>query len=159
MPETSAVNAFAFQTGCWQVRHRKLRTRLSGDSRWVEFGGTCQAWEILAGTGNLDDHWLDDPEGAYAAATVRRLEPDGNWAIWWIDSRRADLDSAMLGGFEDGIGLFYGTDTLDGKRIDVRFSWSEIATDSARWEQAFSPDQGNSWETNWVMDFLRLSTN
>ena len=25
----------------------------------------------------------------------------------------------------------------------------------ARWEQAFSPDRGQSWETNWIMDFRR----
>ena len=43
-----------------------------------------------------------------------------------------------------------------GRDIRIRFIWSRIANDSARWEQAFSTDDGNSWETNWYMDFTRL---
>jgi hypothetical protein len=26
---------------------------------------------------------------------------------------------------------------------------------SAHWDQAFSPDGGQSWETNWTTDFTR----
>ncbi len=66
---------FAFQTGEWQVRHRKLRDRLAGCGDWFEFGGICRGWELIGGAGNVDDHWLDDPNGAYSAATVRRTDP------------------------------------------------------------------------------------
>jgi hypothetical protein len=38
----------------------------------------------------------------------------------------------------------------------VRYLWSRIGADSARWEQAYSLDEGNSWETNWIMDFTRV---
>jgi hypothetical protein len=37
----------------------------------------------------------------------------------------------------------------------VRFIWSDITGRSARWEQAFSTDGGESWETNWIMRFER----
>jgi hypothetical protein len=30
-----------------------------------------------------------------------------------------------------------------------------LVDDAARWEQAFSTDQGENWETNWVADFTR----
>jgi len=43
----------------------------------------------------------------------------------------------------------------DGRKMKVRFYWTRRGADAARWEQAFSYDDGKSWETNWVMDFLR----
>ena len=47
------------------------------------------------------------------------------------------------------------TDTLDGKPIRVRFHWLKTDTASPRWEQAMSVDGGETWETNWTMDFHR----
>lgn len=155
MPPHSSLHAFAFQTGSWKVRHRKLARRLVGDTTWREFGGTCCAHEILGGAGNIDDFVIDEPGGSYRAATFRRLDPaTGEWLIYWADSRRADLDPPMRGGFEEGIGTFFGHDTLDGRDIMVRFLWSDIGPAQARWEQAFSLD-GNKWEVNWIMNFER----
>lgn len=37
----------------------------------------------------------------------------------------------------------------------VRFEWTRPHSDAPRWEQAFSPDGGRTWETNWVMNFTR----
>ena len=34
-------------------------------------------------------------------------------------------------------------------------TWSGITTPTPRWEQAFSDDDGATWETNWVMEFTR----
>ena len=151
------MHAFAFQNGSWSVAHRKLRERLAGSDDWYEFEGRCRAWELLGGAGNVDDHWIGDPLGAYAAATVRRLEPDGRWSIWWIDSRRPGVDPPMHGRFENGTGTFYGSDQFAGRPIRVRFIWSQLTGPSPRWEQAFSADDGSTWETNWVMSFTRAA--
>jgi hypothetical protein len=148
-------HAFAFQTGSWQVRHRKLRERLASCDDWYNFEGRCEAWEMLDGAANVDDHAIGDPEGPYAAATVRRLESDGRWSIWWMDGRRDGLDPPMRGSFENGTGTFFGKDVFRGRPIDVRFVWSRTQEPSPRWEQAFSHDGGRSWETNWIMDFER----
>lgn len=37
----------------------------------------------------------------------------------------------------------------------VRYTWSGITADSARWEQAYSVDGEQTWETNWIMEFTR----
>jgi hypothetical protein len=156
----NSTNGFAFQTGEWRVLHRKLKQRLVGSNDWFQFDGTCRAWAILGGNGNIGDNWLHDPNGAYAAAAVRRLDPEtGVWSIWWVDSRFPGIDQPLHGTFKDGVGTFHSEDALNGKPIRVRFIWSKITSDSAQWEQAFSPDNGATWETNWVMTFERLALN
>jgi hypothetical protein len=78
-------------------------------------------------------------------------------AIWWIDSRHVGpLDPPMVGRFENGTGTFYADDTLNGKPIRVRFLWTKVTSDTPHWEQAFSDDEGKSWETNWTMDFTKV---
>jgi hypothetical protein len=113
--------------------------------------------KILGGLGNLEDNALDPPDGAYRAVAMRAFDPAaGTWAIWWLDARRPHhLDVPVVGGFENGTGLFYAEDMLDGRPITVRFTWFSHQTDTARWEQAFSDDGGDTWETNWMMDFVR----
>jgi hypothetical protein len=54
------------------------------------------------------------------------------------------------------VGTFYADNTFNAKPIRVRFVWSHITAKSCRWEQAFSPDGGTTWEANWVMDFTRV---
>ena len=78
------------------------------------------------------------------------------WSIWWLDARHPGrLDPPVVGSFDNGIGNFETDDFLDNKPIKVRFRWDARAPDAPRWEQAFSGDDGATWETNWVMHFTR----
>jgi hypothetical protein len=156
-PVPSAPTDFDFLIGRWRVAHRRLRLRLAGCTEWEQFAGTSHASALLGGFGNVDDNWLDLPGGPYRAVSLRAFDvATGQWSIWWLDGRRPDhLDTPVRGGFSNGVGHFYADDVLDGRPIRVRFTWSAITADSARWEQAFSPDGGASWETNWVMAFER----
>ena len=161
-PETedpqSAVHDFDFYFGTWRIHHKQLVERLAGSTTWREFESTSTAWPIMGGTGNIDDNVLEHPNGTYRAISLRSFDPaTGQWAIWWVDSRspHGALDPPVKGKFVDGVGTFYADDTLRGKPIRVRFTWSKITPTSARWEQAFSPDGGKTWELNWTMQFQR----
>ena len=66
-----AVHDFDFLHGRWRVRHRRLKQRLAGSDEWDTFEGTCHAWPILDGAGNVDDNVLELPE----RALPRRLDP------------------------------------------------------------------------------------
>jgi hypothetical protein len=69
----TGLNAFAFQTRSWTVRHHKLRERLAGCDERYSFEGTCEARELLGGAEIIDGHWIGDPAEPYAAARrVRR---------------------------------------------------------------------------------------
>lgn len=147
---------FAFLHGSWSVRHRKLRHRLKDDRTWLEFEGTMTCRPILGGAGNFDENVLEDPGGAYEACTVRTFDPlMDRWSIFWIDGRNPWPDAPVVGAFSDGEGRFLGTDTLGGRPILVRFLWSRSGRLTPRWEQSFSGDGGETWETNWIMDFVR----
>lgn len=151
---------FDFLHGSWTVRHRKLQRRLCGNDTWREFAGTTTARPILAGAGNFDENVLEDPDGRYEACTVRTFDQDScKWSIFWIDGRNPSPDPPVIGFFGDGEGRFFGEDTFEGRPILVRFVWSRTDRPSPRWEQAFSDDGGENWETNWIMEFDRVTSN
>ena len=153
----SAPADFDFVIGDWHVRHRRLDERLANCQSWTEFDGEMSTARILGGFGNFEDNRLCFPEGEFRAIALRSFDPSsGTWAIWWLDGRfPGQLDVPLRGRFEDGVGRFYADDTLRGMAIKVRFLWSSQGVDRLRWEQAFSADDGVTWETNWTMDFSR----
>lgn len=155
----SSAHDFDFFHGHWQVSHRRLKQRLAGCTEWDGFAGRSQCQPLLGGAGNVDDNELELPAGRYRAATLRSFDPaSGEWAIWWLDARHPhQLDVPMKGRFIDGVGRFFADDVFEGRAIRVRFLWTMPAPDAPRWEQAFSSDGGQTWETNWVMDFRRVA--
>lgn len=153
----NGADDFDFLIGDWSVLHRRLNRRLVGDTRWIEFQGPGTARKILGGLGNIDEYRIDLPTGPYLGASLRLFNPaTQTWSIHWIDSRDPRMDPPMVGAFDGGRGLFFGDDAFEGKPIRVRFEWSGITPSACRWEQAFSVDAGESWETNWTMAFTRV---
>jgi hypothetical protein len=144
---------FDFLMGRWNVRHRRLRTLLSGADDWYEFPGTSVAHKILGGLGNVDDN--DFPTQGFKGMTLRLFDPaQHQWAIYWANSRTGILFPPVFGRFANGEGRFRGADECNGRPIDVTYLWSRITPSSCHWEQAFSHD-GAAWETNWIMEFQR----
>jgi hypothetical protein len=152
-----STHDFDFFPGTWRVAHRRLKKRLAGCEEWESFGGRCTSQLIMGGQGNLDDNVIELPDGPYRAVTMRAYEPKTDqWAIWWLDARNPlALDVPMIGRFIDGVGTFFADDVFAGQPVKVRFIWSDISRDNARWSQAFSVDNGKTWEVNWEMRFTR----
>lgn len=159
-PAVEAPHDFDFLVGNWTVSHRQLKRRLAGETEWISFDGTSTFRKILGGFANIDENELRKPEGTYIGVTLRLYDPAKKlWAIYWMDSRHpsTDIGVAVVGSFDKGIGTLFSDETFEGKAIKVRFIWN--ATNPARphWQQAFSPDGGKTWETNWVSEFTRVA--
>lgn len=150
---------FDFFLGDWDVFHRRLKHRLAGSNEWEEFKGTSSCRKILNGMGNSDENYLELPAGSYYAMTVRTFDAKNKeWSIWWFDGRYpGSLDPPVKGRFVDGVGTFFTNDTFNDTPIKVRFIWDARNHSAPRWEQAFSTDDGKSWETNWIMVFRKAN--
>ena len=152
----STARDFDFWHGTWNVRNRRLKRRLAGFDDWEEFDATATARPLLDGWGN-EDEFRADHDGGFVGMSFRFFDPEKRrWSIYWADSRRpGELDPPVHGVFSGDVGLFHGEDVHRGRPVLVRFTWSGVTTETPRWEQAFSDDGGETWETNWIMDFRR----
>ncbi len=149
---------FRFLEGQMLVRHRRLTERLTGSDEWLKFEMQFWGQSVMEGAAFLDQMggMLDGRK--FWGMTLRLHDPGTDmWSLFWADTWQPGLRPPVVGRFEDGIGEFFGSDEEGGIPVRVRFRWSTITTDTARWEQAFSVDDGEIWETNWIMDFERLS--
>jgi hypothetical protein len=156
MEAVRAGTEFDFLFGRWNIHNRRLREPMTGSDHWEEFAATSVARPLFDGRGNQDEFHTDH-DGGMTGMSFRFFDADtGQWSIYWADSRRLGvLDPPVFGSFSGGIGIFEGEDTFAGRPVVVRFTWSRVLSPSPRWEQAFSPDGGETWELNWIMDFAR----
>jgi hypothetical protein len=149
---------FDLRFGDWRVQHRKLKDRLAGSHDWIEFDGTLSMRPLMGGLANVSDNVFNTPDGTYRGVSLRAYDPrTGVWAVWWLDGRNplGELDPPVKGRFENGAATFYGDDKYNGKTVRVRIMWSHVTATTARWEQAYSADDGKTWETNWISEFRR----
>jgi hypothetical protein len=153
----STARDFDFLVGSWRVSHRRRAKWLAQCEDWIEFDGTMRLQLVLGGGANVDDNEIALPSGHYRAVTLRSFDPaTKQWSIWWLDGRWPNrLDTPVVGAFVDGVGTFYADDVYQDRPVRIRFLWNARA---CTWEQAFSDDNGASWETNWVMRFTRPGT-
>jgi hypothetical protein len=147
---------FDFLFGRWTVRNRRLVGRLQGSTEWREFEATSEVRGLPTGLAN-EDVFRSEHVPGFVGLSFRFFDPGSKtWAIHWVDNRVGVLEPPVIGSFTGDVGIFKGPDVYRGRPITVRFIWSGVTTGRPRWEQAFSPDGGQTWETNWVMEFTRV---
>ena len=152
----SSHHGFDFLFGTWQIANRRLTSHLTGSTTWEDFPATGACRPILGGIGNVDSFSARRDGRDFEGGSYRLYNSETDeWSIYWADNITATLQPPVIGRFHSGLGEFSGQDTHEGTPVLVRFRWTEITADSARWEQAFSPDDGATWEVNWVMSFTR----
>lgn len=162
MTTTTGEHDFDFLFGRWTIHNRKRVDVLDRDcDEWVEFGATGEARPILGGGGNIDFMDAVLPGGRpLQGMSLRLYDPkESVWRIWWASNTRpGHMDPPVAGRFAGGHGQFLGDDVLGGLPVRVRYDWTDITGDSARWSQSFSYDAGATWEPpNWIMSFRRLA--
>ncbi len=151
-----SVRDFDFIDGEWTCVNRRLRQRGVASSDWDTFPSKTWARTLIGGVANVDT--IEFPTKGWSGMTIRHFDiGKRQWSIYWVNSLDGRMQSPVQGGFDGDTGLFYGADEDDGKPIKVAFRWTKQGPRHARWEQAFSYDDGQTWETNWIMEFTRMN--
>jgi hypothetical protein len=147
---------FDFEFGSWRTHLKRLVHPLSGSNEWVEYDGISVVRKVWDGRANLGEVELDGPKGHIEGLTLRLYHPQSHqWSLNFANSRGGSLTVPSVGQFKDGRGEFIDQEDFEGRSILVRFVISDITSTSFHGEQAFSADNGKTWETNWITNFTR----
>ena len=104
--------------------------------------------KILNGAADMDTYSTTQFPGMggklFEELTLRLFDPKTRlWSLYWVASNTGKIDPPVVGSFDqNGVGHFFGKDTLNGKPILVVFRWDARNKDRPVWGQAFSPDKG-----------------
>lgn len=156
--KTSSAKDFDFLAGKWTMENRKLKSRLNGCTEWITFESSDEnLGTILHGAGNLDFYRTTFDGKPYEGLTLRLFNPKTKlWSLYWVASDVGVLDPPVVGSFEGNIGMFYGKDVFQGKPILFVFKWDKTDPDNPVWSQAFSADNGITWEWNYTNTSHRI---
>ena len=145
----SSPNDFDFLVGKW-----KMHNRPAACHDWTEFDSSDVNEKILNGAADMDTYSTTRFPGLegklFEGLTLRLFDPKTRlWSLYWIASNTGKIDPPVVGSFnKNGVGHFFGKDTLNGKPILVVFRWDARNKERPIWGQAFSPDNGKTWEWN-----------
>ena len=144
---------FDWEIGTWTTKVKVRRNPLSGTAAdWAEYEGTSVVKPLLDGRANFVELSVAGSRGKIEGGSLRLYNPKaGQWSLNYASTTGGVLTEPVFGSFDGrGRGLFYGQDTLDGRTILVRFVITQVSSNEARFEQAYSVDGGRSWEDNWI---------
>lgn len=154
---TSSATDYDFFFGKWTIHNRKLKSRLSNCDEWLEFDAEQECRPLLLGSANIDNFLAEVDGKPFEGMTLRLFDPQTRlWSIYWADSNIVRLDVPQIGSYDGNIGKFFARDIYNGKNIIVQFLWDKTDPDAPTWSQAFSVDEGRTWEWNWYMYMKRI---
>ena len=140
--------------GSWVFHLRLLKQPLTGSNDWVEFEGESLCMSIWGGRGQLDElSVVNLSDGSkIEGLTIRLYNPTTHeWFLYWASGRNpSQIETPQRGKFIDGRGEFLGKERVNGKEVVARYLWWDLDTDTPKFEQAFSTDEGKTWEPNWI---------
>lgn len=154
--ERDGQHDFDFNFGTWKTHIKRLQLPLTNSKQWVESNGTVVVSKLWNGRAHLEEIEIDSPTGHLEGLTLRLYRPESRqWYLHWANSSDGTLSQPMVGEFKNGKGEFFDSETFKGRAILVRQIFSDITSNSYRFEQAFSDDGGKTWEPNWVATVTR----
>ena len=151
------TTGFDFLVGDWHVDNDRRRRPLTGSDEWYRSTARATSTTLHNGAVSVDEMYFADEGVAGSSFRFHDAEQD-LWSIHGVNSRDGVLQPPVQGRWDGDLFTATGPDSYDGRPIVARYFWHSVTPDTATWEQAFSVDDGLSWETNWVMRWTRVAS-
>lgn len=145
-PPRDGSHDFDFARGEWHTHVTRVLDPFAGGTHTVTIDGTKTARPVWGGRAWLEEIEADGPDGHWEGASFFLYNAKaGQWSQQYIDSAAGEFQAPSIGGFKDGRGEFYATETYQDRTVLVRGVWSDIKPDSHRYEISYSQDGGRTW--------------
>ncbi len=151
------VENFDFLEGKWHVWSHSLRERMSESVEWLENTMETEFTVFLGGLVVINNTYGTFNGNDMDGLMIRAYDPSKDeWEFRWMSRAYPHLTEQVRGRFDQGIGLFYGTEQYDGHTFEMRFRWKQLSEDRAYWDQSYQDPETGAWQVNWILEYRRL---
>jgi hypothetical protein len=148
---------FDFDLGVWRTHIRRVMDPLSGSSQAIELNGTVTVRQVWGGRAQLEEIEADGPKGHWEGLSLFLYNPGAHqWSQSFVNSKVGQLGGSLIGSFRNGRGELFSQDTIDGRSVLVRATWSEVRPDSHQYEEDYSADGGKTWVLSFIAHKTRI---
>ena len=101
----------------------------------------------------IRENWMP-LQGSGGGSLNNYVTADYRWHQTWVDSDGGYLD--FQGGLVEGRMILQRTARIDGRAVEQRMVFDQIARDSLEWRWERSTDGGVTWELVWPISYRRV---
>lgn len=142
---------FDFALGSWTTEVTIIKDPFNKPDEQVHMRGTKVARPIWNGKGWIEEIGADGPSGHWQGATIFLYDPAAHqWSQNYVDSSEGRMETPSVGEYRDGKLEFYSQESVDGRTMLLRGTWTVISKDLHTYEIARSIDGGRSWHTSFI---------
>jgi hypothetical protein len=137
---------FDFDFGVWHTEITRRLHPLTDSTESIKLSGTVTIRKVWGGKAQLEEIEADGPKGHWEGMSLFLYDPVAHqWSQSFIGAAGGVFSPGFVGSFHDGKGELFQQDTLDGRSVLVRATWSDITPNSHRYEEHYSADGGKTW--------------
>jgi hypothetical protein len=146
---------FDFDVGVWHTEITRRLHPLTDSTESMKLSGTVTIRPVWGGKAQLEEIEAEGPTGHWEGMSLFLYDPAAHqWSQTFIGSAAGTFSPGFVGSFSNGKGELFQQDTLDGRSVLVRATWSDITPTSHKYEEDYSADGGKTWD----LSFLAIKT-
>ena len=147
---------FDFSLGNWTTEVTIIKDPFNKPDEQVHMRGTKVARPIWNGKGWIEEIGADGPNSHWQGATIFLYDPAAHqWSQNYVDSSDGRMEPPSIGEYRDGKLEFYSQESVDGRAMLLRGTWTILSKDLHTYVIDRSIDGGRSWHTSFIAKVMR----